>query len=223
PLTDITNRLSGADIIADLENVMSSLQPTEQEVDTVEGNTYLMRILPYRTSEDHINGVVITFVEITARKKAEEDLRASEERMRAMFSQAKAGVVVTDLNGVITMVNNQFCKILGYQESDLLGKGLTSFIQKEDFSKNKHLLEQLLSDGKAFDIEQRYICSDESSCWLHNSATIIHARNGRVQAVLHIFIDINTSKIAELNKDNFIGIASHELKTPVTSLKAYAE
>lgn len=164
PLSDITNRLSGINIMPELENVMASLQPTECEVETTEGNTFLMRILPYRTAEDHINGVILTFINITARKNAEEALRTSEERMRAMFTQARAGVVQTDLKGYLTMVNRRFSNMLGYDENELIGMKLNQLIHHEDSGSNAELLEQLFTSLEPFDTEQRYVCKDKIYC-----------------------------------------------------------
>ncbi len=62
--------------------VLDKLQSVEKEVATTDQRKYLLRVLPYRTSEDQINGVVITFVDITARSKAEKDLRQSQDRLQ---------------------------------------------------------------------------------------------------------------------------------------------
>jgi two-component system CheB/CheR fusion protein len=223
PLTDITSRISGGGIMAELELVMASLQPAEREVETLDGHTYLMRVLPYRTAEDHINGVVITFIDITERKGAEEALRASEEQIRAMFNQARAGVMQTDLAGRFTMVNRRVCAMLGYTEKELLSKNVQDIIHLDDLPKKEQLLGQLIKDGQAFEAELRYIRKNGSIIWFHNSATFIHDRNGDARSILSIVVDVTNQKISEQQKDEFIAIASHELKTPVTSIKAYTE
>lgn len=79
---DITNKLDYTHLLQDAEIVLDKLSPIEREVSTVEGNVFLMRILPYRTTEDRINGVVVTFIDITERKASEtaiaEDLKATQ-------------------------------------------------------------------------------------------------------------------------------------------------
>jgi PAS domain S-box-containing protein len=82
PLSDITNKLHYQDLLADAKSVLENLVIVEKEVSTTEDRTYLMRVLPYRTDEDRINGVIITFVDITDRKSAEEALRKAEEKYR---------------------------------------------------------------------------------------------------------------------------------------------
>jgi two-component system, chemotaxis family, CheB/CheR fusion protein len=87
PLTDITGQLEYDNLLHDAETVLDKLTTFEQEVRTIENGFYLMRISPYRTSEDRINGVVITFVDITARKKAEQELQENIDELKR-FNQA---------------------------------------------------------------------------------------------------------------------------------------
>jgi two-component system, chemotaxis family, CheB/CheR fusion protein len=87
PLSDITHRLAQVNVIADAEAVLNKLQPIEREVYTTDERVFLMRMVPYRTAEDRINGVVVTFVGITERKRAEEAMRSSEERLRVALEE----------------------------------------------------------------------------------------------------------------------------------------
>ncbi|MBE7171488.1 MAG: PAS domain S-box protein [Williamsia sp.] len=87
PLSDITHRLEYADILSDAETVLEKLNIIEREVRTREGKIYLLRLTPYRTDEDRIKGVVITFVDISERKQAEEALRTAEENHRIQLEQ----------------------------------------------------------------------------------------------------------------------------------------
>ncbi|RFS17280.1 CheR family methyltransferase [Emticicia sp. C21] len=104
PLTDITNKLNDDNLLHDAEIVMRKLKVIEREVTTKEGMTYSMRMLPYRTTEDQINGVVITFFDITTRKKAEEKSHINEERMRRqkeVFQAAIDGKTLADALNII--------------------------------------------------------------------------------------------------------------------------
>jgi len=87
PLTDITHKLEYQQLQQDAETVLEKLNVIEKEVRTTDGNIYLMRLTPYRTDEDRINGIIITFINITERKEAEEALRTAEEHYRHQLEQ----------------------------------------------------------------------------------------------------------------------------------------
>ena len=77
PLTDLKHRLEYPEMERDALEVLSQMAPAEREV-WADGRCYFTRTLPYRTADDHIAGVVLTFVDITGRKKADESLREAE-------------------------------------------------------------------------------------------------------------------------------------------------
>jgi two-component system CheB/CheR fusion protein len=89
PLSDITNRIGYQGFSNDAEAVIEKLTTIEKEVNTTDGHVFLMRMSPYRTNEDRINGVVITFVDITRRKETEQLLRQNMEEL-TRFNKAMA-------------------------------------------------------------------------------------------------------------------------------------
>ena len=72
PISDITSKIPLVNISQEVRAVLKDLQKREFEMQTENGNWYSMRILPYRTIENTIDGVVITFMDITGVKKAEQ-------------------------------------------------------------------------------------------------------------------------------------------------------
>jgi two-component system CheB/CheR fusion protein len=69
-LSDITARVKYDRLYADIREVLEHLTPIEREVATDVDDWYLMRIVPYRTTDDRIDGIVLTFVDITSRVRA---------------------------------------------------------------------------------------------------------------------------------------------------------
>lgn len=89
-LLDITHRLDYGMLAEDVSATFETLRLVEREVRSNDGRWYIVRLLPYRTTEDKIEGAVMTFFDISTRKEAEEKLRASEEWMRRAAA-GKAG------------------------------------------------------------------------------------------------------------------------------------
>lgn len=83
PLSDIVSNLQYPELSTEAEEVLRTLVFTEKQVTTTDGSWYLVRIMPYRTTEDVIGGVVITFTNITAAKKLEAELREKIARLEA--------------------------------------------------------------------------------------------------------------------------------------------
>jgi two-component system, chemotaxis family, CheB/CheR fusion protein len=92
PITDFTHRLNYDDLPADAAAVLKDLVPIEREVETRAGLWFLMRLRPYRTMDDKIDGVVVTFVDVTQRRRAEEALRTSETRLQLAREASDLGI-----------------------------------------------------------------------------------------------------------------------------------
>jgi two-component system CheB/CheR fusion protein len=87
PLSDITAKINYDRLVDDARVVLQSLQSLEREVRSNDERTYLMRVLPYRTAEDRINGVVVTFIEITERKRAQDELAGARTQLESRVEE----------------------------------------------------------------------------------------------------------------------------------------
>ena len=90
PLSDITHKLRYADLMQDAHKVLDDLVTVEHEVRLDDDGWFLSRMAPYRTTDDHIAGVVVTFVDITVRRQAEEELRSNVDELQR-FNRAAVG------------------------------------------------------------------------------------------------------------------------------------
>ena len=94
--------------------MLNTLAHKEAEVQTKEGKWYTMHIQPYRTTENVIEGAVISFVDITEMKWAKDALVVSETRFRRLFESAKDGILILDAEtGKIVNVNQFLIDMLG--------------------------------------------------------------------------------------------------------------
>jgi two-component system CheB/CheR fusion protein len=225
-LSDITHKLEQTDIIRDVELVIEKLNFVEREVRTLEGKLYMMRVLPYRTQEDRINGVVITFFDITDRKLSEEALRKSEERFRIALKSADMAAWDLNVLDKTTIWNEQHYTILGLipVESPRPEDYFMQFIHPDDVAMVSHALKMTTEELIPYQAEFRIIRDDNKETrWMSGYGRVVAQAEGRATRIVGVMYDITHRKELEKQKDDFIGIASHELKTPVTSIKAYAQ
>jgi len=123
PVGHIVSNLVGYDrILADTQAVLDSLVPKEVNVQTKAGAWYTMRILPYRTLDNVIEGAVITFVDITEMKRTEEALRKANEllRLAVVVRDAHDAITVQDLGGRILAWNPGAVRMYGWSEAEAL-------------------------------------------------------------------------------------------------------
>jgi two-component system CheB/CheR fusion protein len=81
PITDFTHQLDYDGLVADAKAVLADLVPLEREIRSRKGGWYLVRMRPYRTVEDKIDGVVATFVDISERRQMQTDLRSANAEL----------------------------------------------------------------------------------------------------------------------------------------------
>ncbi len=109
PLSNIvTNLMSGEPLLDDIQAVLNDLIPREAEIQIKNGDWYLMRILPYRTCENVIEGVVITFFEITELKSLQQALRESQASLKNVLEETGISIWKIDSQSQLTMANTIF-------------------------------------------------------------------------------------------------------------------
>ena len=137
-------------------------------------------------------------------KRDEEALRESEARLRATVEQATAGVARCDTNGRIVFANRTLCKMLGYTESELIGKSVADVTYRDDLEKTMRLFQRMIQLGKPFEVEKRYVRKDGSVLWADVSASAVREPNGKAQSTVAVIVDITARKKVEeaLQKSN---------------------
>ena len=119
PLSDMARKFDDPALVADAEAVLARLVPAEREVTSANGRWFLRRATPYRTADNRIDGVVITFVDITERRRTEEALRASEEQFRRSIEDAPIPVIMQTQDGEVLQVSRTWTELTGYALSDV--------------------------------------------------------------------------------------------------------
>jgi two-component system, chemotaxis family, CheB/CheR fusion protein len=157
PLSDITSRLRDSAIHKDVESVRERLSHIEREVQTDDGRWHLMRMLPYRTNDNRIDGVVITFHDISAWRSAELRVRQSEERLRLLIDGALDYAIFTMTEqGIIDHWNPGAQRLFGYTSEEIVGADFSVLFVPEDRERGIHAreLQEAARLGRALD--ERY-------------------------------------------------------------------
>jgi len=134
PVAHIVSNLKGHDrLIADVQAVLDNLIPQEVEVQTLEGDWYAMRILPYRTLDNVIKGAVITFVDITEMKNIKDSLHKAHEllRLAVVLRDAHDAITVQDIDGRILAWNPGAVRMYGWSEAEALAMNVRDRIPEE--------------------------------------------------------------------------------------------
>lgn len=124
PISHISHNLRDEDITRDANYVLNTLIPIEKEVVHVNGKNYFIAIHPYRTKDDLVKGVVITFTDITEIKRANEEIRMLYDALEHINSI----VVITDSAGKIEYVNKKTLEVTGYLKKDIVGSSYMRFL-----------------------------------------------------------------------------------------------
>jgi two-component system CheB/CheR fusion protein len=236
-LLDITHRLHYDNLAGDAALVFESLNMIEREVSSTDNRWYIARLLPYRSSEDHIDGTVLTFIDITKRRAAEEELRLGEERMRLVAESTRDYAIITlDEHGVITTWNKGAELIFGYSKAEAEGAYYDFIFSPEDRAAGapETELQTVRAHGRSDD-ERWHLHKDGSRFFCSGEVTLLSGDN--LQGYVKIARDLTghkrqheeqTQELAETRntnylKDEFFAVMSHELKHPLNLIQLNAE
>jgi two-component system CheB/CheR fusion protein len=125
PITDFAHQLEYLDLIKDTRTVLANLAPIRREVRSRADRWYDVRLRPYRTVDDKIDGVVITFVDISDRRGIEEALRTSERHLlheKQLIDLSREPIFVWDLDGAILQWNRGCEEFYGFKNTEAIGQ-----------------------------------------------------------------------------------------------------
>lgn len=211
PLADLTHRLGYDALITDANRVLDKLVPVEREVRSQRGSWYLTRVLPYRSTEDRIEGVVITFVDITERREAEEELRRAEERYRLLMENVREyAIFMLDTSGRISTWNSGAQDIFGYDEDRAVGRHVRVLYTLEDQEAGlpQHDLAAADLEGHV-EYERWYVRRDGTRFWVSGVTTPLHTAEGEQRGYAMVLRDETERKAAEAAQIHFQALFEH--------------
>lgn len=201
-----------------LKNILAALKQDQYFIsDAVinkrkDGTEFQIRAAFFPVGKDH-KAIFYVQIEhdITEQKKLEESIRQ-------LINLAPDAIFIADINGTYLDVNTEACRMLGRNRNDIIGKSIQDLIPKEDLPRLKESKKIMSKPGNAHKDEWMLKHKNGKYIPVEVNATIL--KDGRWIGFVR---EISKRKELERQKDAFIGIASHELKTPLASLSMYAQ
>ncbi|HEV8712904.1 MAG TPA: chemotaxis protein CheB [Candidatus Binatia bacterium] len=240
PLTDLAQRFADADLANDAKAVLKTLAWTERSLRTTDtDDRYLMRIFPYRTIENVIDGVVLTFVDVTDLKRAEEAAHAAQAYAEGIVDTVREPLLVLDAHLRVRSANRSFYEVFHTMPAQTEGRLLYELDSGQwDIPELRRLLEKVLPQHHAFEgfeVVQDFttigwktmlLNARQVSGLAHDSGLILlaiedvserkRAENALVQ---------RTADLQRVNEElqQFAHIVSHDLNEPLRMVSSYMQ
>lgn len=184
---------------------------------------------PFKDDVDAVIGVFCVGIDVTAETKNKISVEQSEAKFRFLSECLPQQVWTADENGNTDFINNCLQTYLSWEINDMNqpdwkagGKNWMKYIHPDDFQRASSAWNWADLTGRVLSTEFRLLRRDGIYRW-HQGTGIPFKSGGKIVKWLGTNTDIEDIKQLEIRKDEFIGIASHELKTPITSLKGYMQ
>jgi two-component system sensor histidine kinase VicK len=174
----------------------------------------------FRETNGVISGVIAIVVEVTDQVLNRKKIEEAEERARIAIESAELGFYEIDMQSREMIADTRLREIFGADPSTPRAK-LIATIHPDDLTIRRKAFREALTTSH-LNYEVRIIRENETLHWIKVTGKLTSDENGKPVKMNGVVQDITKVKEMEYQKDDFIGIVSHELKTPLTTLKAYA-
>ena len=221
-ITDFTSRLSYDALEEDAMRVLNDLTPFETEVQSRDDRWFIIRHRPYRTVEGNVNGIVLTFVDITSRRDTQRQLRESQESYQTLFNSIDEGFTVFDVifenerpvDYRFVLINAAFERQTGL--SNPIGKTAREMIPEHE----EHWYEiygRIAQSG----MPERFEAPAEALGRFYDVYAFSIGDPGE-HRVAALFRDVSDRKEAEAHRDMLTAELSHRVKNTLAVVQALA-
>ena len=211
PLGHIVSKLKYEKLIEDAHEVLNTLASREVEVETTDNQWYLMRILPYRTVDNIIDGVVVTFLDIHAQKMAFERISQLDQRVKEsrdfaenIVDTVREPLIVLDQELRVVSANRSFYNAFKVSSEETKGKYVYDLGSGQwDIPRLRELLEDIIPESRSFDnfeIAHEFPLIGHRKMVL-NARRMFQGTEGR-ELILLAIQDVTQEKLAETSKQS---------------------
>jgi two-component system CheB/CheR fusion protein len=223
PITDFAHSLVYDDFTRDLRAVLSELAPVRREVCSHEDCWYDVRMRPYRTTDDRIDGVVITFVDLTERRRMEDALRDSEHQLRQqkrLVEMSREPIHIWDFDGGIVDWNRGCEELYGYSRQEAVGKRKEQLLDTEvPGSSRQEMNEHLIAHGHWYgELRQR---AKDGRMLIVEARLDLEDVEGR-RLVLESTRDVTQRKALQEQQQLLLGELTHRVKNTLAVVQSIA-
>lgn len=167
------------------------------------------------------NEVLVIGRDVSEQKRLERALRDARDVYLTLVEEIPMLVWRADAAGTINFVNKRWAEFAGYDVEHLPDDVVAALIHPLDQERYTHDATSAWEQQRAYEIEYRMRRHDGVYCWVEVRATPFYDENGQFAGYIGTCSDINERKQQEQIKDDFLALASHELKTPLAALIGY--
>jgi two-component system CheB/CheR fusion protein len=197
PITDLVTELDYPGLAEDAREVLRTLVFKESLVASCDGRWFSVRVLPYRTVENVIDGVVITFTDASAARALGTTLREQASQLRQMAESLPTLVWSCQPDGACDYLSCQWSEYTGIPEGDQLGAGWLEQVHPDDRERVRGEWRKAVTAGRPFDTELRIRGKDGTHRWFKARAVPIRNEQGAILKWYGTHTDVDDLKSAE--------------------------
>jgi len=175
---------------------------------------FMVHFVPLKDDKLNVYAGLVIVLDITEIKQAERN----SARLAAIVESSDDAIISKTLDGIITSWNESAERTFGYKPHEVIGQSILKLIPADRKEEEPKILERLRRGERVEHFETKRITKDKKILDLSLTISPIRDKQGNIIGLSKIARDISERKRAEERKNDFIGMVSHELKTPLTSL-----
>ena len=176
-----------------------------------------------KNAANQIDGVAIIGSEVTPQAEFNKKIKESEANFRLLAEQMPQKIANADARGKVFYYNKNWSDYSGYTEEELIRDGWEKTMHPDELNEVKLRWQNAIASGEIFEMEHRMKNKDGEYKWHLDRAVPVKNEHGEILQWIGAATEIQKIKEEEQRKGDFIKMVSHELKTPVTSIKGYVQ